>query len=87
MTKTNWVGHGDVIVTAFAEYRTGSEKDGYIKHKEILSKTVIYKDYDYPEKHMTDGLKIFTQLNDTYEYYPEGEVTISMKINEPCVNL
>jgi len=87
MTKTRWTGNGDVVVTAFAEYRTGSEEKGYIKHKEILSKTVIYKDYDYPEKHMTDGLKIFTHLNDVYQYYPDGEVTISMEIKEPCVNL
>lgn len=87
MTKTNWLNCGDVIVTAFAEYRTGSEEAGYTKHKDILSKTVIYQDWDSFGKHIKDGMKLYKQLCRTYQSWPDGEVTVSITINESCVNL
>lgn len=87
MTKTKWLQNGDVIVTAVSVYRINSEQKGYPRHKDILSKTVIYKDSDNPEKHIIAGMKLYRQLCQAYQYHEHGVVTVSMKIKEESVNI
>jgi len=87
MTKTKWLQNGDVIVTAVSEYRIGGEEKGYTRQKDILSKTVMYKDWDNPEKHIKAGMKLYRQLCEIYQYHQDGSVTVSMTINDESVNI
>jgi hypothetical protein len=87
MTKTKWLQNGDVIVKAVSEYRIGSEDKGYTRHKDILSKTVMYKDWDNPEQHIKTGMKLYRQLCETYQEWPDGQVTVSITIKDDGVNI
>ena len=87
MTKTKWLQNGDVIVAAVSEYRIGNLEEGYTRHKDILSKTIICRDWDNPEQHIKAGMKLYRQLCQAYKYHPYGVVTVSMKIKEESVNI
>ena len=87
MAKTKWLQNGDVIVEAISEYRIGNEEKGYTRHKDILSKTIMYKDWDNPEKHIIAGMKLYRQLCEAYQEWPDGQVTVSITIRDDGVNI
>jgi len=89
MTKTKWLKNGDVIVEATCIYYQvdKSKPKGYKLDKTMLSKTVIYQDFDNPEKHITAGMKLYRQLCETYQEWPDGQVTVSIVIQDEGVNL
>jgi len=89
MTKTKWLKNGDVIVEAICIYYQldKSKPKGYKLDKTMLSKTVIYQDWDNPEKHIKAGMKLYRQLCEMYQEWPDGQVTVSIVIQDEGVNV
>jgi hypothetical protein len=53
----------------------------------VLARVVIDKDYKQPSKHIEEGLKIFKQFQDLYSNHEDGDVTVSLTVEDYCVNL
>ena len=89
MSNNRWFKHGDVIVEATCIYYQidKAKPKGYKLDKTMLSRTVIYQDWDNPEKHIKAGMKLYRQLCEIYQYHQDGSVTVSMTINDESVNI
>ena len=89
MSNNKWLNHGDVIVEAICIYYQidKAKPKGYKLDKTMLSRTVIYQDWDNPEKHINAGMKLYRQLCETYQEWPDGQVTVSITIKDEGVNV
>jgi hypothetical protein len=89
MSNNKWLKHGDIIVEASCLYYhiDKSRPKGYKLDKTMLSRTVIYQDWENPEKHMRAGLKLYRQLREVYQEWPDGQVTVSITIKDEGVNV
>ena len=82
--KEKWFNDadGDVVITASTCYTT--MKKDYVQ---IMSKTILYKDFENPEEHIEKGTQLYNNLIEAYHNWPDGEVTVSVTIREPFVNM
>ena len=89
MSNNKWVQYGDIIVEASCLYYQidKTRPKGYKLEKNLLSKTVIYQDWENPEKHMRAGLKLYRQLREVYAEWQDGQVTVSITIKDEGVNV
>ena len=86
MSNNRWFnrGEGDCVVQAtFVCYiKDESAPRGFKIDKSILAKIVTYKDYDNPEQYIESGLKLYRQLREVYQEWPDGDVSVSIAIKE-----
>tara|TARA_R110000868_G_scaffold144671_1_gene363972 strand:- start:1328 stop:1591 length:264 start_codon:yes stop_codon:yes gene_type:complete len=87
MAKAKWFDGGDVVVMAISEYSIGSVDKGYKHHKDILSKIVLFKDYENPDAHILSGMRLYHELCSTYQTWCDGSVTVSITIQDQTVNM
>jgi len=73
----------EVVSSSYVRYAT---KDT-VKTDCVLARVVIDKDYNQPNKHIEEGLKIFKQFQDLYSNHEDGDVNISLTVEDYCVNL
>ena len=77
---------GALIEAVSSSYIRYATKDS-VKTNCVLARVVIDKDYNQPSKHIEEGLKIFKQFQDLYSNHEDGDVTISLTVEDYCVNL
>lgn len=58
-----------------------------VKTEEVLARVVINKNYSQPDKHIEEGLKMFKLFQAMYSDYQDGDVTVSLTVEDYCVNL
>mgnify|MGYP001111715855 FL=1 len=77
---------GALIEAISTTYMRSATKDT-VKTDCVLARVVIDKDYSQPSKHIDDGLKVFKQFQDLYSNHEDGDVTVSLTVEDYCVNL
>ena len=77
---------GALIEAVSSSYVRSATKDT-VKTDCVLARVVIDKDYNQPNKHIEEGLKIFKQFQDLYSNHEDGDVNISLTLEDYCVNL
>jgi hypothetical protein len=77
---------GALIEAVSSSYLRYATKDT-IKTDCVLARVVIDKDYAQPKKHIEEGLKIFKLFQDLYSNHEDGDVTVSLTIEDYCVNM
>jgi len=87
MTTARWAESGEVIIRAFSEYQTADNTGGYVKHKRLLSKTVIYRDWANPDECISTGMRVYGELIAAYASWQDGDVTVSILIKDQAVNM
>jgi len=63
--------------------------DGVYKfsdEKRILGCFTTFRDYDDPDEHLKEMLKLRDSLLAAYAYYPDGDVTVELTIKDELVN-
>jgi len=77
---------GALIEAISTTYMRSATKDT-LKTDCVLARVVIDKDYSQPSKHIEDGLKVFELFQDMYSDHEDGDVTVSLTVEDYCVNL
>ena len=77
---------GALIEAVSSSYIRSATKET-VRTDYVLARVVIAKDYSQPSKHIEEGLKIFKQFQDLYSNHEDGDVTVSLTVEEYCVNL
>lgn len=77
---------GALIEAVSSSYLRYATKDT-IKTDCVLARVVIDKDYAQPSKHIEEGLKIFKLFQDLYSNHEDGDVTVSLTVEDYCVNM
>ena len=77
---------GALIEAVSSSYMRSATKDT-VKTDCVLARVVIDKDYSQPSKHIDDGLKVFKLFQDMYSDHEDGDVTVSLTVEDYCVNL
>jgi hypothetical protein len=77
---------GALIEAVSSSYIRYATKDS-VKTDCVLARVVIDKDYNQPSKHIEEGLKIFKLFQDLYSNHEDGDVTVSLTVEDYCVNL
>lgn len=87
-TKRVYPENSGALIEAVSAYYVISDTQGVsVKTHCVLARVVIDKDYNQPSKHIEEGLKIFKQFQDLYSNHEDGDVTISLTVEDYCVNL
>jgi len=87
-TKRVYPENSGALIEAVSAYYVISDTQGVsVKTNCVLARVVIDKDYNQPSKHIEEGLKIFKQFQDLYSNHEDGDVTISLTVEDYCVNL
>ena len=86
-TKRVYPENSGALIEAVSAYYIKSDSKGVIKTDCVLARVVIDKDYNQPSKHIEEGLKIFKQFQDLYSNHEDGDVTVSLTVEDYCVNL
>ena len=86
-TKRVYPECSGALIEAVSAYYIKSDSKGVIKTDCVLARVVIDKDYNQPSKHIEEGLKIFKQFQDLYSNHEDGDVTVSLTVEDYCVNL
>jgi len=77
---------GALIEAVSSSYMRSATKDT-VKTDCVLARVVIDKDYRQPSKHIEEGLKVFKLFQDMYSDHEDGDVTVSLTVEDYCVNL
>ena len=77
---------GVLIEAVSSTYMRSATKDT-VKTDCVLARVVIDKDYRQPSKHIEEGLKVFKLFQDMYSDHEDGDVTVSLTVEDYCVNL
>ena len=77
---------GALIEAISTTYMRAATEDT-VKTDCVLARVVIDKDYRQPSKHIEDGLKVFKLFQDMYSDHEDGDVTVSLTVEDYCVNL
>lgn len=75
------------LIEAVSSSYLRSDAGGAVKTECVLARVVIDKDYSQPNKHVEDGLKVFKLFQDMYSDHEDGDVTVSLTVEDYCVNL
>jgi hypothetical protein len=86
-TKRVYPENSGALIEAVSVYYIRSATKDTIKTECVLARVVIDKDYNQPSKHIEEGLKIFKQFQDLYSNHEDGDVTVSLTVEDYCVNL
>jgi len=87
-TKRVYPENSGALIEAVSAYYVISDTQGVsVKTNCVLARVVIDKDYNQPSKHIEEGLKIFKQFQDLYSNHEDGDVTVSLTVEDYCVNL
>jgi len=87
-TKRVYPENSGALIEAVSAYYVISDTQGVsVKTHCVLARVVIDKDYNQPSKHIEEGLKIFKQFQDLYSNHEDGDVTVSLTVEDYCVNL
>ena len=86
-TKRVYAECSGALIEAVSSSYIRSDTQGAVKTDCVLARVVIDKDYSQPSKHIEEGLKIFKQFQDLYSNHADGDVTVSLTVEDYCVNL
>lgn len=86
-TKRVYAECSGALIEVVSSSYIRSDTQGAIKTNCVLARVVIDKDYSQPSKHIEEGLKIFKQFQDLYSDHEDGDVTVSLTVEDYCVNL
>jgi hypothetical protein len=75
------------LIEAVSAYYIRSDAKGAVKTDCVLARVVIDKDYSQPSKHIEEGLKVFKLFQAMYSDHEDGDVTVSLTVEDYCVNL
>tara|TARA_R110000868_G_scaffold261421_1_gene519558 strand:- start:87 stop:353 length:267 start_codon:yes stop_codon:yes gene_type:complete len=75
------------LIEAVSSSYMRSDAKGAVKTDCVLARVVIDKDYSQPSKHIEEGLKVFKLFQDMYSDHEDGDVTVSLTVEDYCVNL
>ena len=86
-TKRFYPENSGALIEAVSSFyiRSATKETGRTDY--VLARVVISKDYSQPSKHIEEGLKIFKQFQDLYSNHEDGDVTVSLTVEDYCVNL
>ena len=86
-TKRVYAECSGALIEAVSSSYIRSDTQGAVKTDCVLARVVIDKDYSQPSKHIKQGLKIFELFQDFYSDHEDGDVTVSLTVEDYCVNM
>ena len=86
-TKRVYAECSGALIEAVSSSYIRSDTQGSVKTDCVLARVVIDKDYSQPSKHIKQGLKVFELFQDMYSDHEDGDVTVSLTIEDSCVNM
>ena len=86
-TKRVYAECSGALIEAVSSSYIRSATEDTIKTDCVLARVVIDKDYSQPSKHIKQGLKIFELFQDMYSDHEDGDVTVSLTVEDYCVNM
>ena len=86
-TKRVYADCRGALIEAVSSSYMRSDGKGAVKTDCVLARVVIDKDYSQPSKYIEEGLKIFKLFQDLYSDHEAGDVTVSLTVEDYCVNL
>jgi len=86
-TKRVYAECRGALIEAVSSSYMRSDAKGAVKTDCVLARVVIDKDYNQPSKYIEEGLKIFKLFQDLYSDHEAGDVTVSLTVEDYCVNL
>ena len=86
-TRRVYPENSGALIEAVSSYYIRSDAGGATKTDCVLARVVIDKDYSQPSKHIEEGLKVFKLFQDMYSDHEDGDVTVSLTVEDYCVNL
>ena len=86
-TKRVYAECSGALIEAVSTYYTRSDTKETVITKCVLARVVIDKDYSQPSKHIKQGLKVFELFQDMYSNHEDGDVTVSLTVEDYCVNM
>ncbi len=75
------------LIEAVSSSYMRSDSKGVVKTDHVLARVVIDKDYSQPNKYIEEGLRVFKLFQDIYSDHEDGDVTVSLTVEDYCVNL
>jgi hypothetical protein len=85
-TKRVYTKCSGALIEAVSECYFRSATEETVKTEEVLARVIIKKDYSQPDKHIEEGLKIFKLFQALYSDFQDGNVTVSLTVEDYCVN-
>ena len=86
-TKRFYPENSGALIEAVSSFYIRSATKETVRTDYVLARVVIAKDYSQPSKYIEEGLKIFKQFQDLYSNHEDGNVTVSLTVEDYCVNL
>jgi hypothetical protein len=86
-TKRFYPENSGALIEAVSSFYIRSATKETVRTDYVLARVVITKDYSQPSKHIEEGLKIFKQFQDLYSNHEDGNVTVSLTVEDYCVNM
>ena len=86
-TKRFYPENSGALIEAVSSFYIRSATKETVRTDYVLARVVISKDYSQPSKYIEEGLKIFKQFQDLYSNHADGDVTVSLTVEDYCVNL
>jgi hypothetical protein len=86
-TKRFYPENSGALIEAVSSFYIRSATKETVRTDYVLARVVISKDYSQPSKHIEEGLKIFKQFQDLYSNHEDGNVTVSLTVEDYCVNM
>jgi hypothetical protein len=86
-TKRFYPENSGALIEAVSSFYLRSATKETVRTDYVLARVVIAKDYSQPSKHIEEGLKIFKQFQDLYSNHEDGNVTVSLTVEDYCVNM
>jgi hypothetical protein len=85
--KRVYAENSGALIEAVSSYYIRSDAVGAVRTDYVLARVVIDKDYSQPNKYIEEGLKVFKLFQDIYSDHENGDVTVSLTVEDYCVNL
>jgi hypothetical protein len=86
-TRRVYAENSGALIEAVSSSYMRSDAKGAVKTDCVLARVVIDKDYSQPSKHIEEGLKVFKLFQAMYSDHEDGDVTVSLTVEDYCVNL
>jgi hypothetical protein len=85
--KRVYAENSGAVIEAVSSSYMRSDSKGAVKTDYVLARVVIDKYYSQPNKYIEEGLKVFKLFQDIYSDHESGDVTVSLTVEDYCVNL
>jgi hypothetical protein len=86
-TKRVYAECSGALIEAISTTYIRSDSEDTVKTDCVLARVVIDKDYSQPSKHIDAGLRVFKFFQQMYSDYEDGDVTVSLTVEDCCVNI